>query len=132
MSRLRILIADDHEGFRHSLVSFLRAQANVEVVGEAVDDKTAIEQAQRLHPDLTLLDLDMPGRSGLETTQEMKRRLPETKVVVLSMHPAEIYRTKAKEAHADGYIEKSSMKQGLVEVLRESLKSKESFSYIAA
>lgn len=114
MSPLRILIVDDNEMFRRSLASFLNAQANVEIVGEAADGNTAVAQAERLHPDLALIGLNMSLRSSLDAMRDIKKRVPGTKVVVLSMHPSEIYRRKADEAHADGYIEKSSLKQGLL------------------
>ncbi len=118
MSRLRILLADSHEAFRHSLASFLNAQANVEIVGEAADGDTAVQKAEELHPDLALIDLNMPVRSGLDATRDIKERVPQTKVVVLSMHAGEIYRKMAGEAHADGFIEKSSLKQGLLQLLQ--------------
>ena len=64
MCTVKVLLADDFEGFRHSLRLFLKSQPGFEVVGEAVDGNDAIEKAEQLHPDLVLMDLEMPNRDG--------------------------------------------------------------------
>ena len=117
MKSIKILLADDHEGFRRSLYSFLRAQAGVEIIGEARDGDEAVEKAVQLHPDLVLIDLDMPNRDGFDATKEIKQLSPDTKVVILSMHGGEVYRRMAWKNAADGFIDKSSMKNALLTLL---------------
>jgi len=121
MQALKVLIADDHECFRRSLLSFLRTQKGVEVVGEASDGVEAVDQTARLHPDLVLIDSDMPKQDGFRATQEIKLRSPGTTVVVLSMNGTDPYRRRAHQHSADGFIEKGSLKAGLVAILFDEL-----------
>ncbi|MCX6135168.1 MAG: response regulator transcription factor [Ignavibacteriales bacterium] len=117
MCTVKVLLVDDFEGFRHSLRAFLRSQPGFEVVGEAVDGNDAIEKAEQLHPDLVLMDLEMPNKDGFDATREIKRRSPETRVVILSMHNSDVYRRAAREFRADDFIDKNSMKYALTAVL---------------
>jgi two-component system invasion response regulator UvrY len=117
--RLRIVLADDHEDFRRSLSSFLKLQAGIDVIGEAVDGDDAIVQTESKQPDLVLMDLEMPKRDGFEATREIKRRWPKTRVVVLSAYSSEVYRHAAREYLADGFIDKNSMKDALLAVLMD-------------
>ena len=117
MNKLRVLLVDDHAGFRSSLAAFLMKQGGVIVVGEAENGEEAIEQAEKLQPDLILMDLNMPVRGGFEATQEIKRRSPQTKVVILSMQGGEIYRRMAWRYAADGFIDKASVKRDLLSVI---------------
>ena len=117
MNTIRVLLVDDHAGFRSSLASFLMKQKGVAVVGEAINGEEAIEKAERLQPDLVLMDLNMPVRGGFEATQEIKRRSPRTRVVILSMHGGEFYRRMAWRHAADGFIDKASVKSDLLSVL---------------
>ena len=116
MQKLKVLLADDHDSFRRILIAFLRAQKDVEVVGEAVDGQEAVEQAERFHPDLVLMDIHMPKQNGIEATKAIKNRWPGTKVFILSMDPSEFYRRNTQD-FADGFIAKSSMKNALLKVL---------------
>ena len=120
MNRLKVLLVDDHERFRQSVASFLNEQGCVEIVGEAVDGNEAITKSEQLHPDLVLMDVDMPNRDGFEATREIKLQRPETKVVILSMHGSDIYRRAAWRCAADGFIDKSSMKDALLALITES------------
>ena len=128
MNKLRILIADDHDGFRHSLSAFLLTQEGVEIVGEARDGVEAVLETVRLHPDLVLMDLQMPNCDGYLATKEIKQSMPETRVVILSMYGDEMYRRQAWTFAADGFIEKGAMKNALksylsVEVARKDMVS---------
>jgi DNA-binding NarL/FixJ family response regulator len=116
MYKLKVLLADDHDSFRRILVAFLKAQNNIEVVGEAVDGQEAVEQAERLHPDLVLMDIHMPNRNGIDATKAIKMSRPSTKVFILSMDPSEFYRRNTQN-FADGFIAKTSMKNALLSVL---------------
>jgi len=117
MNKLKVLVADDHEGFRRILASFLGSQQGVEIVGEAANGVEAVEQAQRLQPDLVLMDLDVTEGGGYEATKEIKLLVPHAKVVVLSMHGNEIYRRMARRFSADGFIDKASMKSDLLAII---------------
>jgi DNA-binding NarL/FixJ family response regulator len=116
MHTLKVLLADDHDNFRRILVAFLKAQKGIEVVGEAIDGQEAIEQAEKFHPDLILMDIHMPRQNGLEATKAIKTRWPGVKIFILSMDPSEFYRKNTQD-YADGFIAKSSMKNALLSVL---------------
>ena len=119
MKPIKILIADDHRDFRRVVHEFLDRLPNVSVIGEACDGDEAVEQVEKLTPDIVLMDIHMPVRSGLDATRDIKDRFPQTKVVVLSMYTGELYRTMAGEAHADGFIEKQSMKSELLAMIQQ-------------
>lgn len=121
MNSIRILVVDDHAPFRRMLTDFLRSQGSVTVVGEAINGVDAVQMTDELKPDLVLMDLSMPGMSGFEATRTIKAKYPKTKVVVLSSHSGEVYRTAALGSRADDYIEKSSMKRALCVVLEQEL-----------
>jgi DNA-binding NarL/FixJ family response regulator len=116
MYKLRVLLADDHDNFRRILLAFLKTQTGIEVVGEAVDGQDAVEKAERLQPDLVLMDIHMPKQNGIDATKAIKNKRPSTKVFVLSMDPGEFYKKNTQE-FADGFIAKSSMKNALLSVL---------------
>lgn len=117
MATIRILIADDHDGFRRSLASFLGAQPGVEIIGEARDGVEAVDKATELHPTLVLMDLDMPYRDGFEATRQIKSLVPDTRVVILSIYGDDMYRRMAWKHSADGFIDKSAMKNALLTLL---------------
>jgi two-component system response regulator NreC len=117
MNRVKVLLVDHHDLFRKSLVSFLGEQGFVEIVGEAVNGDEAITQTEQLRPDLVLLDPDIRERDGFDATREIKLRNPWTKVIILSMHGDEAYRRMAWRNAADGFIDKSSLKRALLDVL---------------
>jgi len=116
MTKIKILLADDHDGFRRVLASFLRSLPDVELVGEAVDGIDAIEQANRFLPDLVLMDVHMPRRNGIDAAKAIKGRIPRITVVMMSMDSSENYARSASKV-ADGYIPKSSMKMPLLSLL---------------
>jgi two-component system response regulator DegU len=116
MYKLKVLLADDHDSFRRILLAFLRAQKGVEVVGESSDGQDVVEKAERLHPDLVLMDIHMPKQNGIDATKAIKHNSPDTKVFILSMDPSEFYQKNTQE-FADGFIAKSSMKNALLSVL---------------
>ncbi|MCX6135167.1 MAG: response regulator transcription factor [Ignavibacteriales bacterium] len=113
MVTLKVLLVDDHDGLRGSLASFLKKQHGVEIIGEAANGAKAIEQTVKLHPDLVLMDYDMPECDGFKATREIKVRVPNTRVVILSEEAGESYRTMAWRSAADGFIDKGSMKKDL-------------------
>lgn len=119
MPSIKILLADDNDSFRSLLCSFLGAHDGIEVVGEAGNGQEAVRQTEQLNPDLVLMDLEMPVKDGFEATREIKRRVPKTRVVILSVYSSEVYRRAAREFGADGFIDKNSMKDPLLALLAE-------------
>lgn len=110
MSKIRVLIADDHLDFRRVVHEFLDHLPNVIVVGEASDGDEVVRQVEALSPDVVLMDIAMPFRTGLEATRMIKQRWPSTRILIATMHDNPIYRLQAMEAKADAFILKSSLK----------------------
>ncbi len=117
MLPLKILVADDHEEFRRVVHEFLDRLPNIFVVGEASDGQEAVEQVERLRPDVVLMDISMPRQNGLEATRIIKERWPLTKVVIATMHDNPMYRIQALEVKADEFILKSTLKPSLESTL---------------
>jgi DNA-binding NarL/FixJ family response regulator len=101
---IRILIADDHALVRSGLRALLRAEPDLEVVGEAGDGAETVRLAAELSPDLVLLDVSMPGESGIATARRLKEAHPELAVVFLTMHEDEGLLQEALDAGAAGYV----------------------------
>jgi len=112
-----ILIVDDHPFFREGLKSLLARHSEFELVGEAGSGDDGLRKAKRLRPDLVVMDISLPDGSGIEVTRNIRELLPETRVVVLSMHSRIDYITKAFQAGATGYIVKESATEKLLECL---------------
>jgi len=119
--KVRIVIAEDHTILREGLRSLLSSNPNFEVVGEAEDGREAIRCAEKLKPRLILTDLSMPRMNGMEAIKEIKKRSPETKVLVLTVHKAEEYILAAFRAGADGYLLKDSTHAELVMAVNKVL-----------
>jgi PAS domain S-box-containing protein len=111
---VRILIADDHELVRRGVRSVLRTRPDLEICGEAVDGREAIEKAQHLSPDLVVMDVSMPTLNGIEATREIRRLLPRIDIVVLSQHNSPEMMRQALNAGARGYVIKSSISENLL------------------
>ncbi len=116
--KIRILLADDHTILRAGLRMMLNAQPDFEVVGEAQDGRQAIQEAQKLQPDVILMDITMPDMNGIEATRQIKKLLPETKVLVLTMHEHDEYVFQALRAGASGYMLKEAADTDLISALR--------------
>lgn len=108
MKPIRVLLADDHTLIRAGIRVLLERMERVEVVGEAGDGRHALELIQQLHPDVVLLDLEMPVLSGFEVLQETTEKFPEVKIVVLSVHDTEDYALRALRSGAAGYLPKGA------------------------
>ena len=118
MSKLRVLIVDDHGIVRAGIRSLLDGQSDMEVVGEAAGGEEAIEKANELKPDLVLMDIAMPGMNGIEATRRIKEEVPDTSVLVLSMHDDEEFFFPVLRAGASGYILKEAEPQELLYAIR--------------
>ncbi len=117
-SPIRVLIADDHAVLRAGLRALLQTQEDLEVVGEAEDGYQALEQAERLSPDVLLLDVSMPRMGGLEVIRRLKERAPQIRILILSQHADLSYILKGIQEGADGYILKRSAADVLLEAVR--------------
>src|SRR5881397_3301743 len=115
---LRILLADDHLIVRQGLKSLLE-QEQCTVVAEAADGREAIQLAQKLHPDVAVLDLAMPQLNGLDATREILKVSPETRAILLTMHTEDPYVMEALRAGVKGYLLKTQAAQDLVQAIRE-------------
>jgi len=116
--KIHVLIVDDHTILRAGLRMLLNAHPDIEVVGEASDGNQAVLSAQRLQPDVILMDIAMPECNGIEATRQIKRLLPETRVLVLTMHENEEYLFQVLRAGASGYILKEAADTELVTAIR--------------
>ena len=114
MGTLRVLVTDDHEIVRKGLRSILEEQPGWEIAGEASDGREAVDKAKALKPDVSVLDVSMPGLNGLEATRQMLRNEPETKVLILTMHESDPLIREVLDAGARGYLLKSDASRDLV------------------
>jgi len=106
--RIRVLIVDDHAVVREGIRHVLSTDEGLEVVGEASDGGEALVLVDRFHPDVVVLDLSMPGISGLEVVAKLRTDVPDTKVLVLSIHDQDEYVLESLRAGAHGYLRKDS------------------------
>lgn len=118
MNKIRLLVADDHPVVRAGLRMLLGTQPDMEVVGEAVDGATAVERALELRPDVVVMDITMRGTNGLAATREIVKRIPQTKVLVLTIHDSEEYLRQTLEAGATGYVLKQAADTELAVAIR--------------
>jgi len=129
--KIRILLADDHGLVREGLRMVLDAQPDLEVVAEAGDGTEALRKALREDVELAILDVAMPGMTGLQVAREIGARRPELRVLMLSMHDNEQYFFEALKAGASGYVLKSGANRELVDACRAAMRG-EPFLYPAA
>ena len=115
---IRVLLADDHTIVRQGLKLILSAQPDLEVIGEAANGREAIDLAQKLHPDIVVMDVAMPEVNGIEATRRMVQNEPRLKVLVLSMHKEAVYVREILRAGARGYILKDAIDTELLNAVR--------------
>ena len=106
LKKIRVLIADDHTLVRDGIRSMLNLVADVEVIGEAINGREAVEKARELAPDVVLMDLAMPIMSGLDATRRIRRESPGTKVLALTQYDDNEYVIPVIEAGASGFVTK--------------------------
>ncbi len=128
MSPTRILLADDHTVMRSGLRLVLEKQADFQVVGEAEDGRRAVELAEKLNPDVVVIDVAMPNLNGIEATRQILARNPRIAAVVLSMHSDETYVIRALKSGARGYLLKDSAEADLIRAIRAVCEGKSFFS----
>lgn len=116
---MRILIADDNRLVRRGIAGILSSEANCEVCAEASDGIDALEKARQFRPDVILVDINMPGIDGLETTRRLRQELPEIKIVIMSHNDADKFLPDARKAGADGCVDKARIVTDLPVVLED-------------
>jgi DNA-binding NarL/FixJ family response regulator len=126
MRKTRVLLAEDHTIVRKGLRSLLETQAGIEVIGEAEDGREAVVQVEQQRPDIVLMDITMPGLNGLEATRQIKKRFPEVKVLILTVHSDEEYIRQILRAGASGYLVKQAAPHELISAI-EAIQRGESY-----
>ncbi|HJY12956.1 MAG TPA: response regulator transcription factor [Flavobacterium sp.] len=114
---IRVVLADDHVFVRDGIKSLLENEANIEVVGEAIDGADALEVVADSKPDLLIVDIRMPNLTGIEVVEKLRSDNNEVKIIMLSMHESEEYVLKSIKAGADGYLLKGSSKEEFLKAL---------------
>ncbi len=120
MSAITVLLADDHHVVREGLRALLEDTEDIQVVGEAGDGLETLRLAEGLRPHVLVVDLMMPGLGGLEITRQVRRRVPETRIVILSMYAEEGYVLQALRSGAAGYVLKGASARDLLHGVREA------------
>jgi two-component system, NarL family, invasion response regulator UvrY len=115
---IKIFIADDHELVREGLKKILKEEHDIKVVDEADNGDEVLDKIQKIECDIILLDMNMPGKSGLDLIKELKTKLPNLHILVLSIYPEEKYALRSLKAGASGYITKDSAIEELVSAIR--------------
>jgi len=128
MGRVRILLADDHTVVRQGLRKLLEERPDWEVIAEAGDGREAVRLAEQHKPDVAILDVAMPLLNGIEATRQITKRVPATRVLVLSMHADEAYVTQILQAGATGYLLKDSADVDLLKAVGEAAQGRSFFS----
>lgn len=118
MSKIRLVMVDDHEIVRAGLRMLLQTQPDIEIVAEADNGRDAVARARELQPDIVLMDVALPDVDGFEATQQIKRALPRTAVLALTMHESEEYFFKMLQAGASGYVPKKAAPTELITAIR--------------
>ena len=118
MTRIRVLLVDDHETVREGLRLLLDSQADMEVVAEASDGRTAVEFNERYRPQVVVMDLSMPEMNGLQATQAIKQSHPETSIVALTRHDDAPFVDELRKAGASAYVLKQSPSRELLDAVR--------------
>lgn len=118
MNKKKVLIADDHALVREGIAAFLKLCDDIEVVAEASDGIEAIEKTRKHHPDIIIMDVNMPKLGGLETTVEIKKMHPEIKILVLTQYEDREYISRFLKAGVSGYLLKKAVGSDLIAALK--------------
>lgn len=119
MNKITVIVVDDHDFIRVNLCVKLGENQNIKVIGEAADGQRAVELVRELKPDVIIMDIVMPIMNGIESTQQISKEFPDTKVIGLSMHADKEFIKEMLKAGAKGYLLKSCT----IEELREAIRT---------
>lgn len=126
--KFNVLLADDHKIVRHGLRKILEDEFTEVTVGEASRDTEVFEQLEKSNWDIVILDISMPGKSGLEILKDIKSLKPEIPVLILSMYPEEQFALRVMKSGAAGYVRKDSAPEELVDAVNEILSGRKYYS----
>jgi len=118
---IRILVADDHTIVRQGLARLLNDQPDLQVVGQAVNGREAVDKALELEPDIVIMDIAMPQLNGIEAAKKIRKRLPKAKVLILSMYSHEHYIHELFETGVSGYLLKDSSGRDIVQAIHAAM-----------
>lgn len=121
---IKVMIVEDHTIVRQGLASLLSDQPGLEVVGHAVNGRDAVEMAENLNPDIIIMDIAMPKMNGIEASKKIRKLLPKTKILILSMYSHEHYIHELLEAGVSGYLLKDSSGRDIIKAIDDALKNK--------
>jgi len=119
---VRVLVVDDHTIVRQGLARLLEEQADIKVVGEAVNGRKAIDLAKELKPDVVVMDIAMPRMNGIEAAKRIRKHLPKTKILILSMYSHEHYIHELLESGVSGYLLKDSSGRDIIRAIHAAMK----------
>ena len=123
--RARIVVADDHEAVRAGVRMILAREPDVEICAEAVNGEEAVAMVREFKPDLAILDVTMPVKTGLEAAKEIRRLAPSTKIIMFSMHDSAQMTEAARQVGAGAFVLKSSPGDRLLEAVHRLLSEKD-------
>ena len=115
---IRVLAADDHEIVRDGIAKLIQTQSDMQLVAEACDGREAVEQFRKHHPDVTLMDLQMPDMSGIDAINAIRREFPDARIIVLTTYAGDAQVKRALQAGAQGYLLKGLLRKELLESIR--------------
>jgi DNA-binding NarL/FixJ family response regulator len=116
---IRILVVDDHPMLREGVVAVIEAESGFEIAGQASNGAEAVETFRKLEPDITLMDLQMPGVGGIEAIQSIRSEFPEARIIVLTTYAGDVQALRALKAGASGYLLKSTLRKDLIDTVRK-------------
>ncbi len=128
LSPIRVLSVDDHPLIRQGIAGLLAAQADMQLIGEAENVREALQQFRRHHPDITLMDLQMPEMSGLDAISAIRGEAPEARIIVLTTYAGDVQALRALQAGARAYLLKDSLHKELLGAIRTVHAGKKSLS----
>ena len=119
---ITVFLADDHTIVRQGLAKLLEAEPNIKVVGEAQDGREAVNKVQKLSPDIVIMDIAMPLLNGIEATRQIKKLLPQTRIIILSMHSHDRYISELINLGASGYLLKDATGGEIIKAVSAAMK----------